>query len=368
MDIALNLNSTQNAMDVLKYCTLYFDKLSIDVPYLIESVEVTGSEDSDGKFPSIIHFTPYCSDAVLAANRFLEKEGLVKPNKLIATKKHEFNTLAKDIVADNLNLLFEEKEFKRKGRSVSFLADTRLISDEASEAIKEILSKEKVEHISQNKFAGQRVPDFYLAMSLYTCLMEQLLAHMSLNDNTICNSMVLNSMIRNSLNKSKKKKNKDYIRNWAILNAMKILLPNISGASLEDILDIRLIAKDELTEMRAYIDSTLIALSNENIFEMNPSDVNRIVEQKINPAIRQFERKLEDINLTSVQSFVKNLQNPLSYAPMITTFFANVPVDITLSASLGLISFETALEYIKNKNNIKNDPLYFTVEMDKYLI
>ena len=39
MDIALNLNSTQDAMNVLKYCTLYFDKISIDMPYFIETVK-----------------------------------------------------------------------------------------------------------------------------------------------------------------------------------------------------------------------------------------------------------------------------------------------------------------------------------------
>ena len=70
-------------------------------------------------------------------------------------------------------------------RSVTFLADTRLISEEATEAISEIISKEKMDHISKYKFEGGSVPDFYLAMSLYTSLMQQLLAHMSLNDNTI---------------------------------------------------------------------------------------------------------------------------------------------------------------------------------------
>lgn len=366
MDIALNLNSTQNAMNVLKYCTLYFDKISIDMPYFIETVKSVGPADSDGRIPSEIHFTPYCSEAVLAATNFLEAEGLVKQNESVAVKAHDFNMLAKDIVADNLNLLFKKEDFKKRGRSVTFLADTRLISEEATEAISEIISKEKMDHISKYKFEGGSVPDFYLAMSLYTSLMQQLLAHMSLNNNTICNSMILNNMVGNSLNKVKQKRKRENIKYCAMLNAMKILLPNISEASLEDILDIRLSAKDELIEMRAYIDSTLIQLSNEGIYEMNSADINRIVEQKINPAIKQFERKLQDIKLVSVQSFIKSIQNPLSYAPLITTFFTKVPAHITLSASLGLITFEAVIEYIKNKNSLKNDPLYFTVVMNNH--
>lgn len=39
MEIVLNLNSVGNSLDLIKYCTLYFDKLKIDSPITIDSVE-----------------------------------------------------------------------------------------------------------------------------------------------------------------------------------------------------------------------------------------------------------------------------------------------------------------------------------------
>ena len=367
MDIVLNLNSTQNAIDVLKYCVLYFDKVSVDMPYFIETVESIGPADSDGRIPSEIHFTPYCSNAILSSIHFLENEGLVITDEKAILRAHDFNMLAKDIVGDNLNLLFKKEDFEKRGRSVTFSMDAKLISEEAMEAISEIVSEEKKDHISRYKFKGGQVPDFYLAMSLYVSLLQLLLAHMSLSENTICNSTVLNNMVGNSLNRVRKKRERNNLKGLAMLNAMKILLPNISEASLEDILDIRLLAKDELIEMRAYIDSTLKELSNEGIYEMSPTDISRLVEQKITPTVSQFERKLQDIRLSSVQSFIKGIQNPLSYAPLITTFFAQVPAHITLLASLGLISFEAVIEYIKNRNSLKNNPLYFTIPINRRL-
>lgn len=367
MDIALNLNSTQNAMDVLKYCALYFDRISVDMPYFIEGVEQIGPADDDGRIPSNIHFTSYCSEAVIAATDFLESEGVVKQSNSALLNAHDFNLLAKNIVGDNLDLLFQAGDFQKKKRSVTFVYDAKLISAEASDAINEILSQNEIDHISTFKFKGFPVPDFYLAMSLYTSLIQLLLSHMSLGDNVVCNSMVVSQMLDNSLSRVKPKWKKGHIKNSAVLNAMKILLPNISNANLEDILEIRLSAKDELIEMRAYIDSTLKELSNDTIFDISPADLERIIGQKITPAVRQFERKLQDSKLVSVQSFIKNIQNPLSYAPLLTSFFSDIPAHITLSASLGLISFETIIELIKNRNSTKNDPLYFTVAMKNRL-
>ena len=367
MDIVLNLNSTKNSIDVLKYCILYFDKVSVDLPYMVEAIEErVVTPYSNGRLSTMIHFTSYFSDAVLEAFHFLENEGLVIADKIDALRKHEFIMLAKDIVGDNLNLLFKKEDFEKRGRSVKFSNSTKLISEEAMEAISESLSEEKKHQISKYKFEGAQVPDFYLAMGLYTSLLELLLAHMSLGENTICNSIILNNMIDNSLNKGRKKE-RDRLKKLAMLNAMKILLPNISEASLEDILEVRWLAKDELIEMRAYIDSTLKELSNEEIYKMNPTDICRLVEQKITPSVNQFERKLQNIRLSSVQSFIKGIKNPLSYAPLITSFFAQVPAHITLSASLGLISFEPIIEYCKNKNDLKNDPLYFTVAINRML-
>lgn len=64
MEIVLNLNSTGDALDLIKYCTLYFDKLKIDSPIIIDNVEfLSDVPDSKGRYHSRIDFTPYISDS-----------------------------------------------------------------------------------------------------------------------------------------------------------------------------------------------------------------------------------------------------------------------------------------------------------------
>ena len=75
MEIVLNLNSTENSLDLIKYCTLYFDKLKIDSPIAIDSVEtLSDTSDDKGRYPSKINFTPYISDSVRILQNILIEE------------------------------------------------------------------------------------------------------------------------------------------------------------------------------------------------------------------------------------------------------------------------------------------------------
>lgn len=70
MEIVLNLNSVGNSLDLIKYCTLYFDKLKIDSPITIDSVEkLSDTPDSKGQYSSRINFTPYISDSIEIAKK-----------------------------------------------------------------------------------------------------------------------------------------------------------------------------------------------------------------------------------------------------------------------------------------------------------
>ena len=56
------------------------------------------------------------------------------------------------------------------------------------------------------------------------------------------------------------------------------------------------------------------------------------------------------------------MANPMYYAPLLTSLFTNISIHQTLLASLGLITADSIMEYHKNKNNIKNDALYFLIK------
>ena len=366
MDISLNLNSTQNSLDVLKYSILYFDKVTVDFPFVVEDVIEVGRKKR-GKTPCKIIFTPYSSKIMRETVNYLEKEEVLYQAR--RSPSQDYHSIAKSIVGANLNLLFDSAAYTlgKDGHSASFMSDTKIASEEALDALNEIITDELRENISKYKFNGFPVPDFYLAFCLYESLLADLLSHLYQNDNVLCNSMVLNSMLCNMFSNADPLLTKNYMQQMAKMNALEILLPNIREASIDDILETKYLAKDELIEMRSYIDSTIKDLEKANIFESADAlEIRRIIEGKIIPAIRQFERKLQDIKLESIQSFIHKLQNPLSYAPLITSFFSDTPVSVTFGASLGIIAIESLIEYKQKKNEIRNNPLYFTVAMSDY--
>lgn len=92
-----------------------------------------------------------------------------------------------------------------------------------------------------------------------------------------------------------------------------------------------------------------------------------MIAQSVTPAIHQFERKLENLKLKAAKDFISNIANPLSYSPLVTTFFNGVSLILALVISMGLISAKTMIDYKINQNEIKNDPLYFTVSLKEYI-
>lgn len=144
------------------------------------------------------------------------------------------------------------------------------------------------------------------------------------------------------------------------MNCMSIMLPNIAQASFEDILELRLKAKDELLELRYYLDYIVSQIKPTNF---NEDICTKIIATQINPAIKNLEHKFKDIKLNVVQKFLAEIKNPLSYAPFIATIFTDIPSHIMLIASLTGIGLSTATEYYKKKNELEENSLFFLLKL-----
>jgi len=94
--------------------------------------------------------------------------------------------------------------------------------------------------------------------------------------------------------------------------------------------------------------------------------VKDFIERDINRAVKDFESKVHGFKVGTIQRALKSMANPLSYAPMLTTFIKEVPVWVAAGLSMGIITAEAALEYSKQKKELMTDPLYFTVKLNKY--
>lgn len=257
-------------------------------------------------------------------------------------------------------------------KSMEIYHDAEIISEEAKQAISEIISKEdrcRIKSVTPAfKYSSSDVPDFYLVLNLYKELVDLLFTHIEKGDNVITNSSVTNEILLKYYSSHNKKLRKAGLKyNLAKIEATKILLPFVQNAPMDDILEIRYKANDELLELRNYVETALKSLNNEVFLPLSSEEIGQRLNQKITPSIKQFERKLEGLNVSTAQEFIKNMVNPLYYSPMFTTFFTNVPAVASMGFSLGMISLQTFLQRKSKKLEIQNDPLYFTIRMRNQL-
>ncbi len=368
MEIVLNLNSVGNSLDLIKYCTLYFDRLKIDSPITIDSVEkLSDTPDSEGRYPSKINFTPYISDSVKIAKKVLIEEDICIDD--VGSYFGKYSQLAKKIVAENSHLFFSSESFTMHKNSMEIRSDAEIISDEAKQAISEIILQEdrrRIQSVTPGFKYSSDVPDLYLILNLYKGLVELLFSHIEKGENVVTNSSVVNKIISDFYSSNKLKKS-GLKYNFAQIEATKILLPFVQNAPMDDILEIRYKANDELLELRNYVETTLKSIKTEVFLNLSFEEIGQILNQKITPSIKQFERKLEGLNIFTAQEFINNMANPLYYAPMLTTFFTNIPPFVSIGFSLGMISLQTFLQRKSKKIDIQNDPLYFTVEIQNQL-
>lgn len=366
MHIALNLNSDSTSIDVIKYCALYFDNITIDRAIHIHSVD---SDPNGFK----VNFIPLYNYDLYLHTKILEEEGIIKYvspafDSLTSREHQKINKNAKTVVASNIGKLFNsggispvsEKDGKN---SITITGNPKPTVDEALEAFKNVFSKNEVIAMIESTFGNKENSpvEFYSLLILYTGLFENILHHISVGDHIASNSDFVNYLIQKLYhNTGEFSKHYNAISNKVALNALPILLPHIKELSMDDVLDLRYHANDELLQLRNYVDSFTQSFNAETILELTPIELNSLVAQKIKPSISEFERKVKSLHLTTIQNAIRN---PINYAPLLTSFFSDVPKHLAFLSSLSLVAIDTITEYRKNKNAIKNDSLYFTIKL-----
>lgn len=146
--------------------------------------------------------------------------------------------------------------------------------------------------------------------------------------------------------------------------ACDIMLPSLFDLSFESICELKVKVKDELLALKDYIFSLSVIYDKDDI---SNEIIKEQIKKKINPAINELERKIKNLHINIYQKAIRDIRNPFSYAPMLTSFVSNLDSRITGAVSLGIMGADLALEYLKQKNEIKNDAMYFTLRLNKQI-
>lgn len=115
MNIALSLNGDSSSIDVIKYCALYFDSITIDMPVYFHTFEKikTGKSKKHNKLR--VRFLPLFDRTLLQHTKMLEDEGIVKyaiPSAELPVSEEtiKIDHSAMNFVLSNIYKLFQGTE------------------------------------------------------------------------------------------------------------------------------------------------------------------------------------------------------------------------------------------------------------------
>lgn len=341
MNIHLLLNGDNYSLDIVKLAILYFDKVIINIPSYVSSIQINRDEHS-----IFLDTTPYFFPFEEQLKSFVQN-GLVELNYTILLNKGRGKN-AKELLRllSEFNLITELK-FENSDDRVRYSSESKILSNEINETISNMsfLEIEKfLEEYGIKSLDNER--NVILAMLIYEVLFSSFVQSIANNTVTVTNSEIVTQIIQNK-NVPDQEKN---AKQAAYMEMCSILLPNISQLNIEDILDIKYHSREMLTELRYYIESLI---TTENIYDKNTC--NKIICEKINPTIHSFQAQIENLKLSTKQKIVENILSYKSLIPLLISAVTDIPSLLSGLVTAGLIAEDILLEYKKQKNSIIQD-------------
>ena len=147
----------------------------------------------------------------------------------------------------------------------------------------------------------------------------------------------------------------DFSNLYAKQKAIEVILPDYSELEIDDIYEIRLKAKSEIEQLSAYLNELSAEISSEE-------QLNRIISQKIQPSINDFNNKVKCLNLTGLQKIL-SLRN-IATVPLFITLLSNMPGYISVGLSTVFMATDIAIEMRKENLKIQSEPLYFSLKLN----
>lgn len=355
-------------IEEVKMLSLYFDEINIVEQNNIHIVTPFNSKPNKKGYikAEVIETRDYTDDLFIEHLRTFESEKIIKYTKHIINPPESpsgMYSLSNHTIINNLiingGLIGESKvldEKKQDNGSTIFTIEYEL-------------NKES-EYISKNFFPNSKTTNEL--MIYYGRLASSFFDKINEGKNVITTSKLLNKLysiaIQNGIIEEVGKKLKDEINvsPFIAYEAIKLNVPNIGNHPIDEILEFRYKSNDELCEFRKTLENLTVDILGKYDSSYIQKNANRLIELKIQPQLENIKDKLKDSKYRGFRQLVEQIKDPKSYSPLLLTFSDNVSNTLALMISLGIISFNTALEYFQNNKEIRKDGIYYLLKLNKY--
>ena len=386
MKINLLYDNSLDCWNAIKLSALYFEETDISTQMALRMDTLTQEgklEDfkinEDGTFhtPFVmddkgrvenyrVHKLYFSDKRVNSQFNALSEAGIIKfvcTHQSFGGMDMDTKNKIRDYIYENLDKIFDGLIMtKENGKNTKIDFSNMRLSDSQTNENMYILEKALKETTDyyRKKYPNSGKAFITNVVDLYFLIICDFYNKLCLGINTISSNNFVNHIIQLIHKDMDGHRKKSGLGAVSKVNAIPIFLPNFYEMCCEDILELRYFAKDELDEMRFYIhnlSSTYAPDDSELI------DANMFLESKIKPAIKTLESKVYGLKAGTIQKALKELKNPFSYTPLLTSFFIDISSHIALATSMGLIAADVGIEYLKQKKSIEADPLYFSVKL-----
>jgi len=148
-------------------------------------------------------------------------------------------------------------------------------------------------------------------------------------------------------------------------NILKLTLLDVSMFSFEDILEFRRQLQNELERFREALGTITHSVLVDYDERYLVSGLDDIVKYRILPAVDELETKIKHSKTKLMSKLLDALKNPVAHVPILGTIFHMIPLQLAFLLSLGLVSFETAVNFIMEQKQLTNNGLYYLARLRK---
>jgi hypothetical protein len=365
-------------VDDIKVASLYFDEIEILKRMHVEDIEFLESEQAlrIKAYPLFSqdfteHLTPFQEEGIVTYSLSTR----VKSAEIDRSDVIDFNAQAKSIIRRNVTSIFPEVSVQiEPGSDHTFMIELPDDMELQANAEAEVVYDNHLSKINKLKdFGSGNATKVYYLIHYYTFLFEELLASLYRGETCLTASPTLHALLRSHYQSDAFRTMSQLLKQQRDINpsiafeALRLAVPDVSRFPIEEILELRELAKDELCQFRDYINRLTLEIEDgyDHVQAIVPAG--DIVNAKIKPALDDLTNKIVSLNYRIPRRFLEEIKDPKSYAPLLGTFLAQVPAHIAIVLSLGLVGASIALEYLETMQEIKRHGLYYLIKLRKEL-
>ena len=361
---------TLDSIDLIKICFLYFDNIELVQRTLLQVSPVDKKKEvmKPGDIGIITGVTPFLRDDILEKIKPLLRARVVSildesdVQKTLGNDKSELiNRIISNLISQRGNFIIEWADTKRS-------EDGRLISSKIKFADKEVI---KIHERFVGKIGiGQKI-DFEFIYEFYGGLLNDILNFMLSDKIVYTDSSVLNNFIQFAYDSELTRGQKMELGKTENLNPristdlIKMNFLNVANFDFEEIFEIKERLKDNLESYRKEIGT----ISYEAISGIDKAEIydylDEAIRYRIQPKIEELEKQIKLSPNKLLIQLKKSLKNPATYVPVLGSLFHQIPAQIALYLSLGIMSLESAIDYLKERKSLEKNGLMYVVKLRK---